>query len=188
MDQPKPEPQDVSPTPAGSSQFGGAGESRGPVDFQNPSAISVEPTGSLPIRLVTGGIGGLLAAIIGGLVWALIAKFANSEWSAIALLIGFGCGYGVNVLSQGSKGILFQLTAAATSVFGIFLGKYLTFYLVLKEIVAEDFGAAVASEVSVLSLNTFQYFMETLGELLGFYDILWIGFAIYGAWRILQKD
>lgn len=188
MDQPKPEPQDAAPTPTSSSQFGGAGESGEPVDFQNPSAVSVEPTGSLPIRLITGGIGGLLAAIVGGLVWALIAKFANSEWSAIALLIGFGCGFGVNALSQGGKGILFQLVGVTTSIFGIFLGKYLSFFLVFKDFITEDYGAEAASQVGILSLDTFQFFVETYRDIADPYDLLWIGVAIYGAWAILKDE
>lgn len=187
MDQPKPDPKNVSPTPTGTSQFSEALESKGTATIQAPSAIS-EPTSPLPIRLISGAFGGVLFAILGGLVWALIAKFTDAEWSAVALLIGFGCGFGVNILSQGGKGLPFQLTAVVTSVFGILLGKYLSFYLFLKEVVAEEYGAGAANQIGVFSLDTISDFLNFLPEFADFYDVIWVGGAVYAAWSILKES
>ena len=150
------------------------------------SAIIEEPQ-AVVTRLVFGAVGGLIAAIIGGVIWGVIVDITDYEIGLVAWGIGLLCGFAVLTASQGSKGSLFQIIAVLFSILGIFIGKYYSFYAIFKDVIEEGFGAAVAAEVSLFDPEIFQIFLEGLGELVGAYDLLWIGFAVYTSWRLLAK-
>ena len=149
--------------------------------------VQEEPTG-YPIRLALGVAGGLLGAIIGGLVWGLIMKATEYEVGYVALGIGFLCGWAVGFFSQKGRGIIFQLIAVGTSIFGIFFGKYFGFYLIVKDEISEYFGPEAAKEISFFSKDVFDIFLEVLRENPNLYDLLFIGLAVYYAWRMLKQD
>ncbi len=152
-----------------------------------PSVVSEEPTG-FPIRLALGVVGGLLGAIIGGLVWGLIIKITEYEVAYVALGIGFLCGWAVGFFSQKGRGIIFQLIAVGSSILGIFFGKYFGFYLLVKDEISEVYGAAAAKEISFFSVDVFDFFLEALQESASIYDLLFIGLAVFYAWRNLKED
>ena len=152
--------------------------------------VQEEPTG-FPIRLALGVVGGLLGGIIGGLVWGLIMQITEYEVSYVAIGIGFLCGWAVGFFSQKGRGIIFQLIAVGTSILGIFFGKYFGFYLILKDVISEDFGTAAASEISFFSADLFSIFLEALQEsasIDSLYDLLFLGLGVYYAWRMLKQD
>jgi hypothetical protein len=155
-----------------------------PIPPPEESVIS-DVSHGMPLRILQGAVGGLLGAVVGGIVWGLILQFTEYEVGYVAWGIGLLCGWAVGYFSLGGRGLIFQLVAIISSVFGIFLGKYYGFYVILKEIVAEDYGAEAATEISVFSLDVFFFFIESLTELASFYDILWVGLAVYTAWRML---
>ena len=71
------------------------------------------------------------------------------------------------------RGLLLILGAA------VFFG----FVLVGRDLLREEFG--VGSEaLPLFSGDTFSLFTETLSELFGGFDVAWIAFAVYTAWRI----
>src|SRR5208337_154099 len=69
-------------------------------------------------------IGGIIAALLGGLGWCWLAKITNKEYGYAALGIGFLCGSGVLIFTKAKKGISLQIVASISSLFGILAGKY----------------------------------------------------------------
>lgn len=144
---------------------------------------SEQYTGS---ALMPGLVGGVLAALIGGGVWAAIVVLTDYEIGFIAWGIGALCGFAVVWFAKGRKGPPLQIVAVATSVFGIAVGKYLTFYYFLREAVLTEYSEEELEGFSVISTEVMQYFIESAPELLSGYDILWVVFAVITAWRIPQ--
>jgi len=135
--------------------------------------------------LVPGILGGLVAALIGGAIWAGIAIGTEYELGILAWGIGLMCGVGVVLFAGGKKGFPLQLVAVVTSVLGIVMGKYGMFYYFFHQgIMQEENGAAVAAEYGLFSGNMMQVFMQSLPEMASPYDLLWVGLAVFTAWGI----
>lgn len=129
-------------------------------------------------------IGGSLAAVVGGYIWALIVTATGFEVGYMAWGIGLLAGFAVLFLSHGKRGVPLQLIAVLASVFGIVVGKYFIFFHYVKEAVAEKYGAAAASSLSVVSEKVVQLFAEKIDVMLSGFDILWVALAVVTAWRI----
>ncbi len=136
--------------------------------------------------LVPGILGGMLAAVIGGAVWAGIGIGTNYELGILAWGIGLMCGLGVVLFSRGKKGMPLQLVAVVTSVLGIVIGKYGFFYYYFKEGMMGEEGVTpeLLEQYSILSLDSIQVFMDNMSLMMSPYDLLWVGLAVYTAWGI----
>ena len=124
---------------------------------------------------------GLVAAIAGAIAWMLIVIVSDYEVGIVAWAIGALAGFAVLLATAGRRGPALQAVAVVAALIGILLGKYLTFWWVVRD-EAEQFG--VASDFGVLSSNTFDLFREELGTVFSWYDLLWVGLAVVTAWRI----
>lgn len=138
------------------------------------------PTSTAVLWALTGAS---LAAIVGGIIWGLIVILTDYEIGYMATGIGLLCGFAVVTLSK-SRGPILQIIAVGGSLLGILIGKYVSFYAILRNVVAEEYGAEAANALSVFSPDVARFFLESLGELASPYDILWIILAILAAWRI----
>ena len=136
--------------------------------------------------LMPGLVGGLFGAVIGGGVWAAIVVLTDYEIGIIAWGIGALCGFAVVWFAKGRKGPPLQMVAVATSVLGIVIGKYLTFYYFLREAMLTEYAEQDLEGFSVVSMEVIRYFIESAPELLSGYDILWVVLAVITAWRIPQ--
>ncbi len=135
--------------------------------------------------LVPGILGGMLAAVIGGAAWAGIGIATEYELGLLAWAIGLVCGLGVVMFARGKKGMPLQIVAVVTSILGIVIGKYGTFYYYFQQsLLEEENGAAVAAEYGLFSGNMMQVFAENLPAMMGGYDLLWVGLAVVTAWGI----
>ena len=128
--------------------------------------------------------GGGLAAAVGGGIWGLIVILTNHVIGYMALGIGLMCGYAVVLFSRGGKGMPLQVIAVLSSVLGIAIGKYATFFYLVKKAVAKQYGEAAAANVSFLSEKVLQVFVHNFGSRLSAFDILWVLLAVITAWRI----
>ncbi|MBN2014725.1 MAG: hypothetical protein JW778_06055 [Candidatus Altiarchaeota archaeon] len=137
-------------------------------------------TTSIPLAFV----GGLIAALVGAGIWALLTIVTGYEFGFMAVGVGALCGFGVILFSKGQRGIPLQLIAVVLSLVGIFVGKYVAFSHFLKATVAEEYGAEIAVEVSALSLDVLSIFIGNIGDFLSPYDLLWVVFAVGAAWKI----
>lgn len=140
-----------------------------------------EPTSS---DVFQAAIGGVLAALIAGMAWAAIVVYTGYELGFAAWGIGFVAGWSVVYLGRGKRGASLQMTAALSSVVGIMLGKYFTFYHYFREAIREDFGHEIAAQISLFSSVVFQIVFENIAFLFSGYDVLWVVLAVSTAWRI----
>ena len=129
---------------------------------------------------------GLVAAIAGGLVWGLIVKWTDYEVGFVAWGIGFLVGLAIVTATRGARGPVFQVVAVVCALLGVLLGKYLSFAWVLQEVAEAESQGLV--EISVLSRDTFDLFTEELDTVFDWIDILWVGLAVFTAWRALQPQ
>lgn len=133
-------------------------------------------------------IGGVLAAGISGAAWAAIAVIMELEVGFAAWGIGFLAGWAVALFSRGKKGLSLQVIAVVSSLAGIALGKYITFYYYLMEAIGQDFGLDIAVEIPMFSKLVFDTLLENLSLLFSTFDILWVSLAVGTAWRFLQEQ
>lgn len=136
--------------------------------------------------LVPAILGGVLAAVIGGAAWAGIGIATDSELGLVAWAIGLICGLGVVMFAGGKKGFILQVVAVVTSVLGIAIGKYGFFYHLVQQDILSDKngGPEVAAQYSLFSADMLQLFMDGYTALMGPYDFLWVGLAVFTAWGI----
>jgi hypothetical protein len=73
--------------------------------------------------------------------------------------------------------------AVVAALLGVLLGKYLSYAFIVQE-QAESFGESIG----LVSGDMFRFFREDLGDVFGLFDLLWVGFAVFTAWRIPQVD
>jgi hypothetical protein len=128
---------------------------------------------------------GLVAAIVGGVVWGLIVKWSDYEVGFAAWGIGFLVGLAV-VTAARTRGLVLQVVAVLCALLGILVGKYLSFVWVLQDAATDEFGESV--DIPVFSLDTFDLFRENLDTVFGWIDLLWVGLAVITAWRALQPE
>jgi hypothetical protein len=86
--------------------------------------------------------------------------------------------------SRGQKGTPLQVIAVLSSVLGIAIGKYVTFFHFLKKAITERYGLEVASKVSLFSGRVVQAFIEGIGSMVSDADILWVILAVTTAWSV----
>jgi len=134
--------------------------------------------------IIPGLLGGILAAIVGGVIWGLIVIATGYVIGYMAWGIGLICGFAVVLFSKGKKGVPLQVIAVLTSILGITIGKYFTFFHYLKEAVEKEYGAEAVSNISILSERVIQFFVENIGSMVSGFDILWVILAVITAWRI----
>jgi hypothetical protein len=136
-----------------------------------------------PGSLLRAAGAGLVAALVGGIVWGLIVKWTQYELGFIAWGIGFVVGTAVVYGARNLRGIPFQLTAVLFALVGIALGKYLGFVWV-----GQDELEVVGIDLPVFSKDTFDLFWDARKDVWGWWDLLWVGLAVVTAFRIPQPE
>ena len=129
-------------------------------------------------------LGGFIAAVLGGAIWGGIAIWTGFEIGYVAWGVGLLCGLGVVMMSQGKRGAPLQIIAVVASVLGILIGKYMSFFDIVKGVVAEEKGTEAVESMSMFSMEMAQFFGENLTAMSSGFDALWIVLAVYTAWSI----
>lgn len=135
-------------------------------------------------RLVPAALGGLIAAVVGGLIWGWIVRVTNYEIGYVAWGIGVISGFAVVWLSGGKRGVPLQVIAVMSAFMGILIGKYVAFHGEVVRMVTQEEGAEAAKEVSVFSADLASIFVQNLQHIVNGFDILWVLLALGSAWRI----
>jgi hypothetical protein len=146
----------------------------------------VEAGGIREVRsgvLLTATLAGLVAAIVGGLVWGLIVRWTDYEIGFAAWGIGFIVGTAVALGAQHARGLPLQVIAVALALFGIVLGKYLAFVWI-----GQDELGKSGFEFPVFSKDTVDLFWDLRSDIWSFWDLLWAGLAVVTAFRIPQVE
>lgn len=131
--------------------------------------------------------GGLAAAILGGIIWGLIVISSEYELGIVAWGIGLLSGYGVLIMAKGKKGRVLPVTAVASSILGIIIGKYIAYQHFMSEAVAIEYGEEAAMGLSLFSMDTILFFAEDISYIVSAFDLLWVLLAVVTAWKIAQR-
>lgn len=118
----------------------------------------------------------LLGALIGGIIWGLIAVLFDYELGLVAWAIGGLTGYAVVLAAKDSVTQLHQIVAVISSLIGIVLGKYFSFGYWFNE-----------GFQGIFDSITFTYFRMYFVDLFGGMDIVFVLLAIVTAWQIPGK-
>jgi hypothetical protein len=141
-----------------------------------------------PSALLPALAGGLLAAVVGGIVWGLIVILTDYEVGFVAWGLGFLAGFLVVRFAGGRKGLPLQAIAIASSLVGILLGKYIAYVYLVKEALRERVSEEAADSISYFDGDVMSAFREDFSEVFGGFDLLWAGLAIITAWRLAQPS
>ena len=143
----------------------------------------IQPVGTSP-AIQPAILGGLVASLIAGAIWGGIIIATGYELGIVAWGVGAAVGYGVLLFSKSECGFPQQMTAVGFSIFGILVGKYFTFYVMLKEAVGIELGPETAEALSVFSPGLFLNYLANLGEVMGPFDLFWIALACISAYKL----
>ncbi|KAA3644656.1 MAG: hypothetical protein DWQ07_14670 [Chloroflexi bacterium] len=158
---------------------------------ESPSTQSgiTEDTGlPMVVRLFLGGIGGFIGAVIAAGLWGLAVFYTETEFSFPAIGVGFLAGVGVLVGSFGGRGILFQAIALDFSLLGLALGHYASFYVFARDSITQNYGTGISGNVGLFSSTTLSLFIESIGELLDPFTIIWAVVAVIIAWSVPRQQ
>ena len=148
---------------------------------EQPAATPPSPATGADLALAL--VGGLVGAIVGGIAWGYLVRSIDTELGIAAIGVGILAGFGVALLARGKRGVPLQVIAALTAALGILWGKYFAFVLVGRDLLRERFGVG-SDALPLFSGDTFSLFTATFADLFSGFDVAWIAFAVYTAWRI----
>ncbi len=117
---------DLRPAPAKAAKAAKAGPSMG---------SAAKAGGRLMLGTVLSGLGALLGAV----VWLVVAMITSRDFNAIAILVGFLAGFGMALGYRKSSGAAGVVACAMTFV-GACLGKLLVFAFAVYAVVSGDTG------------------------------------------------
>jgi hypothetical protein len=129
-------------------------------------------------------LAGLVAAVAGGVGWTIQVALTDYEVGLVAWAVGGLAGFAVALAAAGRRGLPLQVIAVASALLGILLGKYGTFAYGVREAVADNIGSDFVP--AYWDLDLIELFFENLDESFGLFDVLFIGLAVFTAWRMLQ--
>lgn len=125
----------------------------------------------LPLAILGGGVGAFASAAL----WAAIAIATEYEIGYVAVLLGFLSGLGVKLGARTARGPKLQAIASVWAVVGLVAAKY---FMVAHLAVSSGFSD------SYLDPRVFEVFAEVVRRASSVFDLLWLGLAVYAAWRV----
>ena len=144
-------------------------------------ATAPEPSDSL-LRAIAAG---LVAAVAGGVAWALIVKTSDYEVGFIAWGIGFLVGHGSRVRNPGREEP--PASRSSPSCWPWSGSSSASTSPTRSSSRRTSRGSGRASVSSPATCSTF--FREDLDAVFSFFaDLLWVGLAVASAWRIPQLE
>jgi signal peptidase I len=153
-----------------------------------PQAHSFERTGEEPERggrsvLPLAAAAGVLAALAGAVAWGLVAKWTSHEIGIVAWGLGFLVGAAVLAAAGGRRSSGLQAVAVVCALLGVLAGKYLAFALIVQ-----DSASATGQHLGLFSAEMRTLFGDSLGDVFGLFDLLWIALAVVTAWYVLRPE
>ena len=97
--------------------------------------------------------------------------------------IGYIAGTAVVLATGGARGQRLAAIAIVSSLAGILLGKYIGYAFDIQEQ-----ADAVGVSIGLFSSEMFRFFREDLENVFGLFDLLWVGLAVFTAWRLTQPE
>lgn len=149
-----------------------------PFDFA-PTPIGAPEPSPLP-RAIAGGVIGALA---GGAAWAAIAIVSEYEIGYMAVGVGILAGIGVSIATRDRLLRSAPIVAAACSLAGLLIGKYLIFaHFAIAQLAQRD--TAIAARTYSWDPRIALAFFALLPQILSMADALFGVIALGAAWKI----
>lgn len=132
-------------------------------------------------------VAGVIAAIVGAFVWAVIVIVTDHEIGYMAIGIGAIVALAVGFATKGKKGFPLQVVGVVCSVLGIILGKYFSFAYILKDVAQKEYATQLSFSY-FFSLNAVKAFINAYSSIMDGYDFLWVILAVAAAWSLLKPS
>jgi hypothetical protein len=143
------------------------------IDSSIPSAQpAIEQIDDQP-NLLMGFIGGVVAMLVGAIVWGAITYFSGYQIGYVAIGIGFLVGLAIRVLGKG-KTVTFGISGAILALIGCLFGNL----LVYSGMIAREEGMSFLEVFFLLILNP-AAMIEVFTIAFEFMDILFYALAAY---------
>jgi hypothetical protein len=132
--------------------------------------------------LLMGAVAGTATAAVGAAAWAIITDSTHMELGIVASLIGFAVAKAIFTAAGKRRGRALQVLAVALSLAGILGGKFVLFGMQINRALTQlgqhfDLGRILSVLVGEIQKHP--------GNLFDPFDLVWIGIAVYAAWRLL---
>jgi drug/metabolite transporter (DMT)-like permease len=141
------------------------------------STTSAEPTSkrqNLPLAIIAG----MVAAIIGGIAWAIVTLTTEYQIGFMAIGVGFLVGFAVRLGNGATK--VFSYTGAVLALLGCVLGNFFT----LVGFYAKTQNVDVLSALSSIDLSKVP---EAMANVFQPMDLVFYGIAVYEGYRFSQR-
>ena len=126
-----------------------------------------------------------LAAALGAAAWALMVIVTDHSFGLAAAGLGVLSGHLIHRMTGGRRGVFSVAVAAVSIVVALVVGKYAAFAYVIHRDAQQRFGAVGGRYYGYLSGHTWGAFHSSLGTEFSPFYLLWVGFGVYAAWRIV---
>jgi hypothetical protein len=155
--------------------------------MSEPNSLTVDAVVFEAVRPPVGrAIGAAaLAAVVGASLWALMVIVTDHSFGIAAAGLGILSGRLVYGATGGWRGVLPFAAAAVSVVVAVVVGKYAAFAYLIHRDAEQRFGARGANFYGYLSTHTWTAFHSDLGSIFGGFDLLWVAFGLFAAWRIV---
>ncbi|MEK6743051.1 MAG: hypothetical protein AABZ15_05560 [Nitrospirota bacterium] len=127
-------------------------------------------------NLSMGAVGGIAAAAVGAVIWAIITIATGYQIGWMAIGVGFLVGYAVKLLGKGVDPV-FGYAGAAIALAGCIIGNLLTVVIMVSR-------QESLEVLTVLSRLTPGLALDILKETFQPMDVLFYGLAVYEAYKI----
>ena len=150
---------------------------------------TLQPTGSLTATIQAdrglvfrAAVAGAVAALAGGIAWAVVVVVTNYAVGYVATGIGLLAGFAIHFSARKKQQQLseadwvrLQIVAVASAIGGLVVGKYLIFDLQ---------HGGFSPDVSQYKMPG--YFVQMLPETVTVFDAVWAALAVYAAWKVTR--
>lgn len=126
-------------------------------------------------NVMLGILGGAAGALLGAVVWAIVAAYAHLNIGFIAILVGFSAGYGVRYLGKGIDR-QFGIVGAVCAAVGVAAGNILATSIAT----ANHYNTKVLSVIGSLNLDIMK---EMLIADFSPIDLFFYGIALWAGYK-----
>jgi hypothetical protein len=139
------------------------------------SADAISPPESVVRPAV---VGATVGALVNAALWTSVSALLNLEAGALATLAGVCTGVGVAVSTRGDSGNVSRLIAVLGSLASILVGKYGSYWFLLRKSIIDQLGESAAVNAHPWSQGVVVSFVAHWRESFTTFDIVWVALAV----------